>query len=168
MSPQTSPFIFQFRTYLEPGFHCYPKYCQLGGLLPNIERTGRICNKNSHFFPPKKISGFHLFFWEEDFSKMSLQTAVSIQKSNTFGPVESHKNHLTWRAQQNGSGSPMTLGGHCARNLRSDPKFAGAIPRMFKKSKKMYTLPESNSSHLKMDGWKMTFPFGMAYHQVLC
>ena len=27
------------------------------------------------------------------------------------------------------------------------------------------TLPETNSSHPKMDGWKMKFPFGMAYFQ---
>ena len=27
------------------------------------------------------------------------------------------------------------------------------------------TLPETNSSHLKMDGWKMKFPFGEAYFQ---
>ena len=27
------------------------------------------------------------------------------------------------------------------------------------------TLPKTNSSHLKMDGWKMKFPFGMAYFQ---
>ena len=26
-------------------------------------------------------------------------------------------------------------------------------------------LHESNSSHLKMDGWKMKIPFGMAYFQ---
>ena len=28
-------------------------------------------------------------------------------------------------------------------------------------SKKTYSLPETNSSHLKIDGWKMKFPFGM-------
>ena len=29
------------------------------------------------------------------------------------------------------------------------------------------SLPETNSSHLKMDGWKMTIPFGIVYFQVL-
>ena len=32
-----------------------------------------------------------------------------------------------------------------------------------------YTLTETNSSPLKMDGWNTTFfPIGMAYFQVLC
>ena len=30
----------------------------------------------------------------------------------------------------------------------------------------IHTLPETNSSHLKMDGWKMSFLFGMSYFQV--
>ncbi len=32
----------------------------------------------------------------------------------------------------------------------------------------IHTLPETNSSHLNMDGWKMQFPFGEAYFQGLC
>ena len=32
----------------------------------------------------------------------------------------------------------------------------------------MVTLPETNSSHLKMDGWNTTFLLGMAYFQGLC
>ena len=32
---------------------------------------------------------------------------------------------------------------------------------------KMVTLPETNSSHLKMDDWNtFSFPFGVAYFQV--
>ena len=30
----------------------------------------------------------------------------------------------------------------------------------------LYTVPETNSSHLKMDGWKTTFLFWKAYVQV--
>ena len=30
-----------------------------------------------------------------------------------------------------------------------------------------YTLPETNSLHLKIDGWKMSFLFGKAYFQGL-
>ena len=30
------------------------------------------------------------------------------------------------------------------------------------------TLPETNSLHMKSDGWKMKFPIGMAHFQVLC
>ena len=30
------------------------------------------------------------------------------------------------------------------------------------------TLPETNSSPLKISGWKMKFPFGMAYFQGAC
>ena len=31
----------------------------------------------------------------------------------------------------------------------------------------IYTLPETSSSHLKVDGWNTTFPLGMAYVQGL-
>ena len=37
-----------------------------------------------------------------------------------------------------------------------------------RKFNKASTLPETNSLPLKIDGWKMTFPFGMAYFQGLC
>ncbi len=54
-------------------------------------------------------------------------------------------------------------------NLSSElSHFPNPSRMIFRLSQGGITLPETSSSPLKIDGWKMNFPFGMTYFQVQC
>ena len=50
------------------------------------------------------------------------------------------------------------------RTFQVPPPARARMPRCWMLE---FFLPETSSSHLKMDGWKMTIPFGIVYFQVL-
>ena len=55
----------------------------------------------------------------------------------------------------------QTLVEESSKHMGVEPKNRGILPPKWM----VYTLPETNSSHLNIDGWKMKFLFGEAYFQ---